>query len=199
MVTLIDLSVDKPYKAFKEIYEKALQNNQSKIEACAISTFNKDLDEVESRFVNLKYILKDEWIFFSNYNSPKSKAIKSHNQISALFFWDSINTQVRIKANASISSSKFSDKYFASRSVEKNALAISSSQSERIESFSIVKEKFKKTLKNQEILKDRPDYWGGFSFKPYYFEIWTGGKYRLNNRQVFSKNKDYWEDFYVQP
>ncbi len=199
MISLIDLSDDKPYRVFKEIYEKALKNNQSGIEACAISTFNKDFDEVESRFVNLKYVVRDEWIFFSNYNSPKSKAIRSHNQISALFYWDSINTQVRLKANASITSSKFSDEHFLSRSVEKNALAISSSQSDRVESFHDVEEKFLKTLKNEDILRDRPDYWGGFSFKPYYFEIWTGGKYRLNKRQVFNKNNDHWEDFFVQP
>ena len=190
MISLVNLSDDKPYRVFKEIYEKALQNNQSRIEACAISTFNKDFDEVESRFVNLKYVVKDEWIFFSNYNSPKSKAIKSHNQISALFYWDSINTQVRLKANTSITSTKFSDEHFLSRSVEKNALAISSSQSDRVESFHDVEEKFLKTLENDDTLRDRPDYWGGFSFKPYYFEIWTGGKYRLNKRQVFSKNND---------
>ena len=199
MIKIIDLCQDKPYQAFKKAYDEALQENQSMIQACAISTFDKDLNEVDSRFVNLKYILNDEWIFFSNYNSPKSKALKSHQQISALFFWDSINTQIRIKANVYITSSKFSDKHFLSRSIEKNALAVSSMQSEKIDSFDSVRKEFKNTLKNRKVLNVRPDYWGGFSFKPYYFEIWSGGEYRLNKRRIFNKKNNEWDDFFIQP
>ena len=199
MVTLIDLSVDKPYKAFKELYEKALQNNQSNIEACAISTFNKDLDEVESRFVNLKYIVNDEWIFFSNYDSAKSKSFKFHPQISAVFYWKKTNTQIRMKAKIYKTSEEFSNKHFASRSTEKNALAISSKQSQPIQSFDEIKEKYLATLDNKDLLQTRPSYWGGYSFKPYSFEFWTGNEFRLNKRSLYQKNNDNWDYCLLEP
>ena len=46
---------------------------------------------------------------------------------------------------------------------------------------------------------DRPNYWGGYSFVPYYFEFWEGGEYRLNKRNVFKFNEGAWEQYYLQP
>ena len=38
-------------------------------------------------------------LFFFNYSSPKSKDFfESHNQITALIYWNSINVQIRMKA-----------------------------------------------------------------------------------------------------
>ena len=36
-------------------------------------------------------------------------------------------------------------------------------------------------------LFDRPSNWGGYSFKPYYFEFWEGHKSRLNKRNVYGE------------
>ena len=82
--------------------------------------------------VNLKYIIDDEWIFFSNYNSLKAQNFLNHDQISALFYWDSINVQIRIKAKIFKTLSKFSDEHFEKRNIKKNALSISSMQSQPI-------------------------------------------------------------------
>ena len=87
MIEFIDLSQEKPYQVFKDSYEHALENKQSAIDAISISSYNPELSEVESRFVNLKYIVNDEWIFFSNYASAKSKSFKMHPQISAVIYW----------------------------------------------------------------------------------------------------------------
>ena len=65
---------------------------------------------------------------------------ESHDQISALFHWGAINSQVRLKAKINKTSAKFSDNHFQSRTKEKNALAISSNQSKQIDSFDFVKD-----------------------------------------------------------
>ena len=36
----------------------------------------------------------------------------------------------------------------------------------------------------------RPDFWGGYSFIPYYFEFWQGHENRLNKRHVFEQQDD---------
>ena len=128
---------EKPYAVLKKNYDKAIEAGQQNIEAISISSYSKENNEVDSRYVNLKYIDGNEFIFFSNYKSPKSKSFHSHNQISALFFWPSINVQIRMRAIINKTSNEFNVKYFKQRSFDKNALAISSDQSRIIESYKI--------------------------------------------------------------
>ena len=123
MIEFISLSQKIPYLLFKEKYDEALEKNQKNIEALSISTFNKLDNEVDSRFVNLKFVDKDNFIFFSNYNSSKAFAIESHNQISGLFFWSSTNTQIRMKAMVKKTSNEYSQKYFFNRSEKKKCLS----------------------------------------------------------------------------
>ena len=141
-IALLDLEKSEPYKVFSNYFNEAAKCHQKSIDAIAISSLNSSLNEVSSRFVNLKYIIGDEWIFFSNYKSPKAKDFESHDQISALIFWESINIQIRLKAKIFKSSKKISDDHFMKRSKEKNSLAISSSQSQIISSYEDVKEKY---------------------------------------------------------
>ena len=198
MIKFNNLNKSTPYILFKSKYNDALSKGQKNIEAISISSYNTKKIEVDSRFVNLKFIKNDEFIFFSNYNSPKSIAFKSHDQISALIFWSSINLQIRMKAKIKQTSNDYNQKYFLDRSKEKNALAISSNQSKPIDSYNQVKENFNKSLKNDD-LKKCPEFWGGYSFAPYYFEFWEGHESRLNKREVYEKNDDSWKYLILQP
>tara|TARA_Y100001935_G_scaffold158798_1_gene130699 strand:+ start:6802 stop:7401 length:600 start_codon:yes stop_codon:yes gene_type:complete len=199
MIKLINPSNEKPYIHFLSLYEEALANGQRGIEAISVSSYNKKDCEVEARYVNLKYIVNNEWIFFSNYNSPKAHQFKSHSQVSVLIFWASINTQIRIKASISETASEFSDEHFQGRSKEKNALAISSNQSQIIDSYNEVKINFHRTLNEMKPDTSRPNFWGGFSFTPYYFEFWQGHENRLNKRHVFEQQGNDWIERLLQP
>ena len=84
------------------------------------------------------------------------------------------------------------------RAEEKNALAISSSQSKPIDSYNQVKENYNKSLKNDD-LKKCPEFWGGYSFTPYYFEFWEGHESRLNKREAYEKSDDSWKHLILQP
>lgn len=198
MIEFNDLSKEKPYLILKGKYDEAINAGQRGIEAISISSYNKNLDEVHSRFVNLKFINKDEFIFFSNYESPKALAFNSHNQIAGLLYWHSINIQIRIKAHIKKTSKEFNQKYFYDRSVKKNALAISSNQSKPINSYEKVIENYNISLSNDD-LKTCPKYWGGFSFVPYEIEFWEGNEFRLNKRELFKKNNNKWDHLILEP
>ena len=198
MIEFINLNDEAPFIIFKEKYEQALKAGQKAIEAISISSFNKEIAEVDSRFVNLKFISNDEFIFFSNYDSPKASAFNSHNQISALLYWSSINVQIRMKAQIKKTSKEFNQEYFFNRSEEKNALAISSNQSKPVNSYNEVEESYNRSLKNDD-LKKCPEHWGGYSFSPYYFEFWEGHESRINKREVFNKINSSWKQLYLQP
>ncbi len=198
MIQFNNLSKELPYLVFKKKYDNALNAGQKSIEAIAVSSFNKKTNEVDSRYVNLKFVSNNEFIFFSNYNSPKASAFTSHNQITALIYWPTINTQIRMKSKIKRTSVEFNQKYFSNRSHEKNALAISSKQSNPIDSYDCVKANYKKSLENDD-LKKCPNYWGGFAFTPYEIEFWEGNEFRLNERNLYKKGITSWEHFILEP
>ena len=198
MIQFNNLNQEMPYLVFKEKYNESLNAKQKNIEAISISSYNKEISEVDSRYVNLKLVTNDEFIFFSNYDSPKASSFNSHNQIAALVYWPSINVQIRMRAKIKRTTDEFNQNYFFDRSEEKNALAISSNQSKPINSYSQVKENYNKSLKNDD-LKKCPEFWGGYSFTPYYFEFWEGHESRLNKREVYEKSDDSWKHLILQP
>ena len=198
MFDIINANDSLPYLKYIEYYQKALEYNQSQMDVLLIASYSIDLKEVNARYVNLKFIDDDQWIFFSNYNSSKANEFTTHSQISAVSYWPSINVQIRMKAKIKKTSNKYNQKYFFNRSEEKNALAISSNQSKPINSYSQVKENYNKSLKNDD-LKKCPEFWGGYSFTPYYFEFWEGHESRLNKREVYEKSDDSWKHLILQP
>jgi len=187
-----------PYLLLKEKYDEAVDAGQKGIEAISISSYNKEVNEVDSRYVNLKFISNDEFIFFSNYYSPKAISFNYHSQISALVYWPSINSQIRMKAKIKKTSNEYNQNYFFDRSEEKNALAISSNQSKPIDSYNLVIENYNISLKSDD-LKKCPEFWGGYSFTPYYFEFWEGHQSRLNKRDVYELKGEDWIHSILQP
>ncbi len=199
MIEITNLEKSEPYNKFLNFYQMASDIGQENIEVINISSYNKNLNEVHSRFVNLKYIYSNQWTFFSNYNSLKSTDFKSHKQISAALYWPKIDIQIRINANIFKSDPMFSDKHFEKRESDKNALAISSYQSRKIASYKDVIKLYDKVRSDKNKKLKRPDYWGGYSFVPYYFEFWEGHRYRINKRVVYKMVDGLWSKYYIQP
>lgn len=197
MINYSNASNEAPYRKFKQLYELALDKKQNNIQAICISSINKKTSQPNSRYVNLKFINGKEWIFFSNYNSPKAKEFAMNKEISALFFWDSINSQIRLRGKIFKTDEDFSDKYFSQRNKEKNILSIISDQSKILDSYESLEKRFK-DFKQSELIV-RPKHWGGFSFIPSYFEFWSGHKNRLNKREVFELDEGGWSKYYLEP
>lgn len=199
MINFKLLNNSEPYKIFKSFYDKAHSSNQESIEAVSISSYETNSNEVNSRYVNLKYIDDEDWVFFTNYESPKANQFKSHNQVACIFFWNRINLQIRIKATIKKIDPASSDDYFKKRDEKKNALAIASSQSEKIDSYESVLKKYDNIVNDKINLSERPAYWGGYSFTPYYFEFWEGQSARINKRVAFYYDKSTWYKNFLQP
>ena len=104
-----------------------------------------------------------------------------------------------MKAKIKKVSEEFSNNYFKTRSLYKNALAISSNQSQIIGSFDEVAKNFNETLEVMTPETARPNFWGGYSFIPYYFEFWQGHKNRLNKRHVYEQLGTEWAERFLQP
>ena len=95
-------------------------------------------------------------------------------------------------------SKEFNQVYFAKRDEKKNALAISSAQSKTIESYEAIQKNYELSLKKSN-LTECPEYWGGYSFTPYYFEFWEGHDLRLNKRDIYEMKSNDWKHDILQP
>ena len=194
---IISDNTDLPFSVFKKLYYDAIEKAQPNADAMAISTSYNNA--VSSRFVNLKYIANNELIFFTNYNSPKFTDIKFNPNVSCLIYWQNTNVQIRITGKAKASSSKISDEHFNNREYSKNVAAISSNQSENIESYERLMSIYEENLKKYtNALLKRPNNWGGVTIKPSCFEFWYGSNVRLNKRECFRKVNGLWKKSILQ-
>lgn len=199
MIKLNNLEISEPYARFKEFFNEAKKNKQPSIDAICVSSYCSLRKEVDSRYVNLKYIDNNEWIFFTNYNSKKSIQFKNNNNISVAIYWSSIDVQIRIKAKIKKTRKVISDIHYKNRETSKNALAHSSCQSNKIDSYESIQSKYKNMLNNPSLIKERPKHWGGYSFYPYQFEFWKGHADRINHREFFESNGKIWNKSILEP
>lgn len=153
------------------------------VNAMTVSTIGLD-GFPKSRVVLLKKFNEEGFIFFTNYNSEKGKAILNNSNICLSFFWHSMERQIIIKGIAEKTSENVSDNYFASRPVGSQLGAIVSNQSEVIPDRRYLEDKLKKLENDFEGENEipRPNFWGGFLVRPIEVEFWQGRPNRLHDR-----------------
>lgn len=166
----------------KWFYEVQDYGGVDEVNAMTVSTFGLD-GFPKARVVLLKKFYEEGFIFYTNYNSEKGKAISANPHICLSFFWHSLERQVIIKGIAEKTSKNESDNYFASRPDGSKLGAIVSNQSQIIDSRAVLEDNLKK-LENDYSGKEipRPDFWGGFLVRPIEVEFWQGRPNRLHDR-----------------
>jgi pyridoxamine 5'-phosphate oxidase len=165
--------------------------------AMSLSTVNKD-NTPTTRIVLLKKFSKEGFVFFTNYNSRKSQAIKNNPNVSLSFFWPSTEQQVIISGIASKLDEIDSENYFNSRPIGSQLGAIVSNQSEVIKSRDILENKMTE-LKLSKTNVIRPKNWGGYNVSPFSIEFWQGRDNRLHDRILYKKQNDIWNYVRLSP
>ena len=180
---------------------KEAENSDQIIEPNAMTISTVDENSFpSSRVVLLKQIKERSLVFFTNYNSNKGKSLDKNENICASFYWPSLERQVIIKGNAKKISSVESEDYFNSRPFESKAAAIISNQSEDIDSYESLLEKYNSFIeKNKNTKLKRPNNWGGIEIFINQIEFWQGRKNRLHNRVLCNFQKDTWEYKLLSP
>lgn len=192
---LLESSVSKnPFELFSKWFQEAEEiGGSEEINAMTISTIGLD-GFPKNRVVLLKQFTSDGFVFFTNYESEKGKAIAANPNVCLSFFWHNSERQVIIKGTAEKTSEKTSDDYFYSRPKGSQLGAIASNQSEIIADREVLENKIKQ-LEDQFDGKEtqRPEYWGGYIVTPVEIEFWQGRANRLHDRIRFKKQNDGWK------
>jgi len=190
-LSMKDIS-ENPMELFQKwFFEVEKFDGDSETNAMTIATIGAD-GFPKSRAVLLKKYTWEGFIFYTNYNSEKGKAIENNPNVCLSFLWNNIERQVIIKGVAEKISENLSDGYFESRPDGSKLGAWASDQSEPVPSRKYLDDRlasFEKQFKNKEIT--RPKNWGGFIVKPISLEFWQGRPNRMHDRIRYTLKENY--------
>lgn len=186
-----------PIEQFSLWFDQAIEANI--IEPSAMSLATSD-DYIGIRTVLLKFFDDKGFVFFTNYESKKSKQIQNNPQAALLFPWLALERQVKIIGSVEKITKLESLKYFSSRPKDSQIGAWSSQQSSKISSRAILVDQFavmKKKFANGEI--PLPDFWGGYRVVPQSIEFWQGRESRLHDRLIYERKDNGWDISRLSP
>jgi pyridoxamine 5'-phosphate oxidase len=187
-----NMTLDDPIAKFSELYSEAAKRGTAEPDAMVLSTVDAD-GRPSGRYVLLKDADHRGFVFFTNLESRKARALAAHPDAALCFYWPMVDTQVRVEGKVEPVSDQEADDYFATRPRESQIGAWASTQSATLDARESLEERVRGVGERFDAGKvPRPPFWSGFRVVPTSIEFWTRHPARLHDRALFTRTDGGW-------
>ena len=182
-----------PLEQFLAWLNHALNENVPEPYAMTLATVSEQ-GRPHARTVLLREANATGFSFYSNYDSQKGQDLAHHPYAELLFFWPSLEQQVRIQGHVSRVSQAQSEAYFHKRPRDSQIAAwVSQPQSGIVQNRALIEQRFKQLEQefHEQATIEKPAFWGGYSLMPETYEFWQGRPNRMHDRlKYIQENSD---------
>jgi pyridoxamine 5'-phosphate oxidase len=188
-----------PIALFQTWFQEAIDSGSEQAHAMSVATLDHD-GSPDARMMLLKGVDERGFVFYTNMQSAKARALLRDPRVALCFYWAKIDKQVRVRGKAELVTDDEADAYFATRPRLSQLSAWASKQSRPMRGyFEFEAEVAKATLHFGLSQVPRPQFWSGFRVVPERIEFWKQKPFRRHQRIVYQRASGGWQVEWLYP
>lgn len=193
------LAANGPFDLFARWFAEAEATEPNDANAMALATVDAE-GQPSVRVVLMKDYDARGFVFYTNLQSDKGRALLANPRAGLDFHWKSLRRQVRIQGPVSMVSDAEADEYFAVRPRDSQIGAWASAQSRPLASRAVFEAEIAEVAARYDGAPvPRPPHWSGFRIAPAKLEFWQDRPFRLHDRVIFTPEGAGWRVHRLYP